>query len=110
MKLRLALFSFLLCMVVVSVGLMAQDTSTMVGTVQDPTGASIADAHIAVSNTTRGINRTTTTNSAGEWARSRSSARNLQPYRHWPLVSRNMKFAEWSCRWRRRPGWTWPCK
>ena len=40
----------------------------MVGTVQDPTGASIANAQVAVSNPTRGINRTTTTNSAGEWA------------------------------------------
>jgi hypothetical protein len=40
----------------------------MVGTVQDPTGASISGANIAVVNTSRGINRTTTTNAEGEWA------------------------------------------
>ena len=70
--------------VCLSVGALAQDTSTMVGTVKDPTGASIANAHVAVSNTTRGINRTTTTNSDGEWAVAGSSARNLQPYRPGP--------------------------
>jgi hypothetical protein len=68
MKLRLALFSCLLCALFLSTQAFAQATATMVGTVQDPTGASIADAHIAVVNTTRGINRTTSTNSEGEWA------------------------------------------
>jgi len=46
----------------------SQDSSTMVGTVKDPTGASIANAQVAVVNIARGISRTTTTNSEGEWA------------------------------------------
>jgi len=68
MKLCLVLFGCLLCVLLVSSMAVAQDTSTMVGTVQDPTGASISGANIAVANTSRGINRTTTTNAAGEWA------------------------------------------
>ena len=46
----------------------AQDTASINGTVRDPAGASVVNAQIAVTNTERGINRTTTTNSGGEYS------------------------------------------
>jgi hypothetical protein len=46
----------------------AQDTASVTGTVRDSSGASIANAQIAVVNTERGINRTTVTNSDGEYS------------------------------------------
>ncbi|HMB82440.1 MAG TPA: carboxypeptidase-like regulatory domain-containing protein, partial [Terriglobales bacterium] len=41
----------------------AQDTASLTGTVRDSTGASVANAEVAVTNTERGINRTTASNS-----------------------------------------------
>ena len=68
MKIRLVLCGSLLWIFLASVGLFAQDTATLVGTVKDPTGATIANAQVSVVNAARGINRETTTNSEGEWA------------------------------------------
>jgi hypothetical protein len=44
-----------------------QDTASITGTVRDPTGASIPDARITVSNAERGIHRVSTTNNGGEY-------------------------------------------
>ena len=68
MKIRLVLCCSLLSMLLVSVGLYAQATATLVGTVKDPSDAAIANAQVAVINAGKGINRTTVTNSEGEWA------------------------------------------
>jgi len=46
----------------------AQDTASLTGTVLDSTGAVVAGAQVAVSNAEHGINRTTVTNSAGDYA------------------------------------------
>ncbi len=46
----------------------AQDTASLTGTVRDSTGASVANAEVAVTNTERGINRTTASNSDGEYS------------------------------------------
>jgi hypothetical protein len=68
MKTRLVLGCCLVGVFFASVGLHAQDTATLVGSVKDPTGAAIPNAQVAVVNADRGINRTTNTNSEGEWA------------------------------------------
>ena len=68
MKIRLVLCCSLLSMLFVSVGLYAQATATLVGTVKDPSEAAIANAQVSVINAEKGINRTTVTNSEGEWA------------------------------------------
>ncbi|MFZ0797568.1 MAG: carboxypeptidase regulatory-like domain-containing protein, partial [Terriglobales bacterium] len=46
----------------------AQDTASLTGTVRDSTGASIASAQVMVDNAEHGINRTTVTNSDGEYS------------------------------------------
>src|ERR1700691_4849653 len=46
----------------------AQDTASVTGTVRDSSGAIIANAQVAVVNAEHGINRTTTTNSDGEYS------------------------------------------
>jgi hypothetical protein len=45
----------------------AQDTASLTGTVLDSTGAVVAGAQVAVSNAEHAINRTTVTNSAGDY-------------------------------------------
>lgn len=45
----------------------AQDTASLTGTVRDSTGAVVAGAQVAVTNTEHGISRTTVTNSAGDY-------------------------------------------
>ena len=45
----------------------AQDTASLTGTVRDSTGAVVSGAQIVVSNPEHGVNRTTTTNSAGDY-------------------------------------------
>ena len=45
----------------------AQDTASLTGTVGDSTGAVVAGAQVAVTNVEHGINRTTVTNSAGDY-------------------------------------------
>src|SRR6516165_5356764 len=51
-----------------AVGALAQTSASMVGSVKDPTGATIASAQVTVSNSERGITRSTSSNSDGEWA------------------------------------------
>src|SRR6202453_588138 len=46
----------------------AQEVASVTGTVRDSSGASIAKAQVAVVNVQRGINRTTVTNSDGEYS------------------------------------------
>ena len=46
----------------------AQDTASLTGTVLDSTGAVVAKAKVAVTNVEHGINRTTVTNSDGEYS------------------------------------------
>lgn len=48
--------------------LLAQDTASVTGTVRDPSGASVANAQVAVTAADRGITRSTTTNSEGEYS------------------------------------------
>src|ERR1700691_3865770 len=56
-------------MLMLSAALMhAQDVASVTGTVCDSAGASIAKAQVAVGNVQRGINRTTVTNSDGEYS------------------------------------------
>ncbi len=50
MKIRLVLCCSLLSMLLVSVGLYAQATATLVGTVKDPSEAAIANAQVSVIN------------------------------------------------------------
>ncbi len=45
----------------------AQDTASLTGTVRDTTGAAVANAQVVVTNLEHGINRTTVTNSAGDY-------------------------------------------
>jgi hypothetical protein len=68
MKIRLALCCSWLLVLFASVGSYAQATATLVGTVKDPSEAAIANAQVSVINAEKGINRTTVTNSEGEWA------------------------------------------
>ncbi len=68
MKIRL-LCGIALAMVVLSTAFVhAQDTASVTGTVRDASGASVANAEVTVSAADRGINRTTTTNSEGEYS------------------------------------------
>jgi hypothetical protein len=46
----------------------AQDTASLTGTVFDSAGAVVARAQVAVTNAEHGVNRTTVTNSAGDYA------------------------------------------
>ncbi len=46
----------------------AQDTASLTGTVFDSTGAAVVGAQVSVANREHGVNRTTVTNSAGEYA------------------------------------------
>src|ERR1700735_862581 len=46
----------------------AQDNASVTGTVRDSSGASVANAQVAVVNAQRGVNRTTVTNSDGEYS------------------------------------------
>jgi len=50
-----------------SATLWAQTTGSVTGTVHDSTGAVVANAQVTVSNLAKGINRTTPTNSAGDY-------------------------------------------
>jgi hypothetical protein len=46
---------------------LSQDTGQLTGTVKDPSGANVAKAQVTVSNSEKGINRVTQTNSDGEY-------------------------------------------
>jgi hypothetical protein len=45
-----------------------QETASIVGTVTDPTGASVPNAKVTITNTDTGVARSTTTNTAGAYA------------------------------------------
>src|ERR1700757_4261967 len=67
MKSSLVFLILLLSLLSLPALLLAQDTGSMTGTVTDPTGAAVGNAQVVVSNAERGVHRTTTSNSAGEW-------------------------------------------
>src|SRR5712692_9584141 len=67
MKLRCLLSSILLS-ILISTTAVAQESASITGTVKDPSGATISNAQVTVASPDRGINRTTTTNSDGEYS------------------------------------------
>ena len=56
-----------LCISLLPLVALAQDTGQMTGTVHDPSGASIANAKVTVSSPDRGITRVTNTNTDGDY-------------------------------------------
>jgi hypothetical protein len=62
LRLKLIIFFF-----AISSRAFGQDSASITGTVTDPSGATIADARIAVDNHERSIHRTTVTNTSGEF-------------------------------------------
>jgi hypothetical protein len=68
MKARLALLCTLLSILLLAIAASAQNSASVVGTVKDPTGATIANAQVRVANLERGIDRSTASNADGEWA------------------------------------------
>jgi hypothetical protein len=68
MKIRLLCGIALAVVVLATVFVHAQDTASVTGTVRDASGASVTNAEVTVSAADRGINRTTTTNSDGEYS------------------------------------------
>ena len=63
--LRLCILSLLI--MALAVAGMAQTTASIKGTVTDPSGAAVSGAKVLVKNTARGIERTTQTNSSGDY-------------------------------------------
>ncbi len=57
----------LILILLISPGLLGQDTASLTSTVTDATSATITDAQITVNNVGKGIHRTTSTNAAGEY-------------------------------------------
>jgi len=68
MKSRLVLLCCLSTIVLLAATASSQTSASMVGSVKDPTGATIANAEVTVTNAERGITRTTASNADGEWA------------------------------------------
>ena len=67
MKSRLRCLFTLASILLCSMWAFGQDTASITGTVTDSTGAAVANAEVVVSNPDRGINRSTTTNSSGDY-------------------------------------------
>src|SRR5690242_21010578 len=67
MNCRLFCFHTLLVLLI-SGAAFAQDTGSITGTVTDPSGAIVANAQVVVSSPERGVNRTTSSNSDGEYS------------------------------------------
>ena len=67
MKNRLLGLVVFLCMLLAAGSAIAQDTASITGTVTDPTGAAIPNAKVTITNTDKGINRSGTTNSTGDY-------------------------------------------
>src|SRR5438105_7425596 len=67
MKFRCLLSSIFLS-ILISATALAQESASITGTVKDPSGATISNAQVMVASPDRGINRTTTTNSDGEYS------------------------------------------
>jgi hypothetical protein len=68
MKIRQLLLCSLVSLLFASLCAVAQESATLTGTVTDPTGAAVANAQIKVANAEHGIERSTVSNGAGEWA------------------------------------------
>jgi hypothetical protein len=68
MRSRLSLLGSLLSVLLLATAAFSQTSASMVGSVKDPSGAVISGAQITVTNTERGITRTTTSNADGEWS------------------------------------------
>jgi len=68
MRYRLPMLGILCSILLLAASALAQTSASMVGSVKDPSGAVISGAQITVTNTERGISRTTTSNADGEWA------------------------------------------
>lgn len=69
MNARLVLLSILLLTVFcIPQTLVAQESASITGTITDPTGATIAGAQVTVASPERGIDRSTQTNSDGEYS------------------------------------------
>ncbi len=68
MRLRLSLLAVVFSILLLATAALSQTSASMVGSVKDATGAVISGAQITVTNTERGISRTTVSNSDGEWA------------------------------------------
>ena len=60
-------FCTLLLISAAATAVLAQDTATFTGTVHDSTGAVVVGADVTVSSSGIGINKTTTSNSDGDW-------------------------------------------
>ena len=46
---------------------LSQDTASITGTVTDPSGAALPNAHVELKNAEHGISRTSVTNSSGDF-------------------------------------------
>jgi Carboxypeptidase regulatory-like domain len=68
MKIRLAFLSTLISVLLISAAAVAQDTASLTGTVRDPSGAALPGAQVTVASPERGINRSTATNSDGDYS------------------------------------------
>ena len=68
MKSRFVLLCCFFSMLFVAAAAFTQTSASLVGSVKDPTGATVANADITVANTERGITRNTVSNADGEWA------------------------------------------
>ncbi len=67
MRLRLLWLKLLTLSLAISARVFAQDTASITGTVIDPAGASVPNAHVALENREHGVHRETSTNTAGEF-------------------------------------------
>ena len=68
MKTRILLSLGLLVLTFPGVSAYCQTSASLVGTVKDSSGATVANAQVTVANTDRGITRHTTSNADGEFA------------------------------------------
>lgn len=62
-----SLACLLLSVLLVSSALFAQDTATITGSVTDPSGAALGGATVTLASPDRGVNRTASTNAAGDY-------------------------------------------
>ena len=67
MNTRLMRYVLLLAIVTLPLALFAQVTGQITGTVRDNTGAVVSGAKVTIHDTAKGVDRTTTSNSDGEY-------------------------------------------
>jgi len=68
MKSRIIVFGCFLAFAFAGVPAFCQTSASLVGSVKDPSGATVANAQVTVVSNDRGITRNTTSNAEGEWA------------------------------------------